>query len=142
MKNTVRRAAAVALALVLLFAAAACGARVVPEGLWEKATYLEDTTFGSGKTTVRIEVKAGEQSVTFTIKTDKTTLGEAMLEHGLISGDEGPYGLYLKTVNGILADYDVDQSYWGFFKNGEMMMVGVDGAEIADGEHYELVYTV
>ena len=142
MKNTVRRAAAVALALVLLFAAVACGARVVPEGLWEKATYLEDTTFGSGKTTVRIEVKAGEQSVTFTIKTDKTTLGEAMLEHGLISGDEGPYGLYLKTVNGILADYDVDQSYWGFFKNGEMMMVGVDGAEIADGEHYELVYTV
>ena len=142
MKNTVRRTAAVALALVLLFAAVACGARVVPEGLWEKATYLEDTTFGSGKTTVRIEVKAGEQSVTFTIKTDKTTLGEAMLEHGLISGDEGPYGLYLKTVNGILADYDVDQSYWGFFKNGEMMMVGVDGAEIADGEHYELVYTV
>ena len=25
------------------------------------------------------------------------------------------------------------------YKNGEMMMVGVDGAAIADGEHYELV---
>lgn len=142
MKNTVRRAAAVALALAVLLTAVACGERIVPEGLWENATYLEDTTFGSGKTTVQVEVKAGEQSVTFTIKTDKATLGEALFEHELIAGDEGPYGLYLKTVNGILADYDVDQSYWGFFKNGEMMMVGVDGAEIADGEHYELVYTV
>ena len=28
-----------------------------------------------------------------------------------------------------------------FYKDGEMMNTGVDGATIADGEHYELVYT-
>ena len=28
-----------------------------------------------------------------------------------------------------------------FTKNGEMMMTGVDGTAITDGEHYELVYT-
>ena len=63
------------------------------------------------------------------------------MEHSLLEGDEGPYGLYVKKVNGITADYDVDQSYWGFYKNGEYMMTGIDMTEFADGEHYELVYT-
>jgi hypothetical protein len=88
-----------------------------------------------------VEVKVEEQSVTFTIKTDKTTLGEALMEHGLIAGDVGQFGLYVKVVNGITADYDIDQSYWAFTKNGEMMLTGVDMTNIADGEHYELVYT-
>ena len=46
-----------------------------------------------------------------------------------------------KKVNGILADYDVDKTYWGLYKNGEYLMTGVDTTEIADGEHYELVKT-
>ena len=49
--------------------------------------------------------------------------------------------VYIKSVNGITADYDVDRSYWAFNKNGEMMLTGVDMTNIADGEHYELVYT-
>ena len=109
------------------------------DALWETATYLSDTELGEGAKTVEVEVKAGEKSITFTIHTDKETLGEAMLDHGLISGEEGAFGLYVKFVNGIEADYDKDATYWGFYKNGEMMMVGVDGAIIADGEHYELV---
>lgn len=108
-------------------------------GAWANATYLQDTEFGNGAKTVQVEVEAEGQSITFTIKTDAETLGEALLAHGLIAGEQGAYGLYVKTVNGILADYDVDGTYWGFYKNGEMMMTGVDGAEISDGEHYELV---
>lgn len=110
-------------------------------GLWANATYTEDTTFGTGATTVTVEVKAEDVSVDLIVKTDKTNLGDALLEHSLIAGDEGAYGMYIKVVNGMTADYDVDQSYWAFYKNGEMMMTGVDGTEIADGEHYELVYT-
>lgn len=110
-------------------------------GLWAAATYTADTTFGNGATTVTVQVKAEDKTVSFTVKTDKKTLGDALLEHDLIAGDQGAYGLYVKKVNGITADYDVDQSYWAFYKGGEMMMVGVDGAEIKDGEGYELVYT-
>ena len=106
---------------------------------WENATYLENTELGKGDKTVVVEVEAGEYSIEFTIHTDKTNLGDALLEHKLIEGDESQYGLYVKKVNGILADYDVDQTYWGFYKNGEMMMVGVSSAEFSDGEHYELV---
>ena len=43
--------------------------------------------------------------------------------------------------SGITADYDVDQSYWGFYKGGEYMMTGVDSTVIADGDAYELVYS-
>ena len=125
------------LTLVMLFALVSCNT-VEKTGAWENATYLKDTELGKGEKTVEVEVVAEEQSVTFTIHTDKATLGEALLEHGLIAGEDGPFGLYVKTVNGILADYDVDGYYWGFYKSGELMMVGVDGAAIADGEHYEL----
>ena len=108
-------------------------------GIWTNALYQNDTEIGEGAKTVQVEVKAGEKSVTFTIHTDKETLGDALLEHNLIAGEKGAYGLYVKLVNGIEADYDKDGTYWAFYKNGEMMMVGVDGAVIADGEHYELI---
>ena len=108
-------------------------------GIWTNALYQNDTEIGEGAKTVQVEVKAGEKSVTFTVHTDKETLGDALLEHNLITGEEGAYGLYVKLVNGIEADYDKDGTYWAFYKNGEMMMVGVDGAVIADGEHYELI---
>ena len=107
--------------------------------VWDNAVYKNDTELGKGSKTVQVEVKAIEKSITFTIHTDKETLGEALFEHDLISGEEGAYGLYVKLVNGIEADYDKDGTFWGFYKNGEMMMVGVDGAVISDGEHYELV---
>ena len=77
----------------------------------------------------------------FVISTDKKMVGDALLEEGLIEGEDGAYGLYVKKVNGILADYDIDKSYWALYKNGEYCMSGVDTTKIADGEHYELVYT-
>ena len=138
MKKTVISLTSLALTLIFIFSLVSCGA---PEDPWKKATYLEDAEFGEGKTTVQVEVKAEDKSVTFTIKTDKKTLGDALLEHDLIAGEESQYGLYVKVVNGITADFDVDQSYWGLSQNGENLMTGVDGVEIADGEHYELVYT-
>ena len=110
-------------------------------GVWENATYLRDMEFGSGSKTVVVEVKAEEQLVTFTIQTDKDTVGAALLEHGLIAGEESQYGLYVKAVNGITADYDVDQSYWAFYINGEYAMTGVDSTEITEGAKYRFEYT-
>lgn len=139
MKQT-KRITLVLLALLMILSLVAC-ATVEKTGAWENATYRKDKEFGEGAITVTVKVEAEEQSVTFTIHTDEKYLGDALLAHDLIAGEEGPYGLYVKTVNGIVADYDEDQSYWNFTKNGELMMVGVDGAEIADGESYELTKT-
>ena len=105
-------------------------------GMWEEAKYLTDTELGEGATTLIVEVKADDRQVTFTIHTDKTTVGEAMQEHGLLEGEESEYGLYIKKVNGILADYNVDQTYWGFYINGEYAMTGADSTNIEEGVTY------
>lgn len=73
-----------------------------------------------------------------TIHTDKATVGEALQELGLIVGEEGPYGLYVKTVNGITVDYDADKAYWAFYINGRYAMSGVDVTKIVSGDTYEL----
>ena len=115
---------------------ASSGEQDVDLGMWEDATYLTDTELGNGATTLVVEVKADDRQVTFTIHTDKTTVGEAMQEHGLLEGEESQYGLYVKKVNGILADYDVDQTYWGFYINGEYAMTGADATNIEEGVTY------
>ena len=138
MKKVINSTVSVILALVFVLCFISCNT-VDNTGAWENATHLKDKELGKGATTVEVEVKAGEQSVTFTIHTDKTILGDALIEHGLIDGEQGPYGLYVKSVNGIVADYDVDKTYWAFYIGGEYAMTGVDGTEITDGAHYELV---
>lgn len=72
----------------------------------------------------------------FEINTDKTTVGDALVELGLISGDEGEYGLYVKKVNGITADYDKDGTYWAFYVDGEYATTGVDSTEVKAGAAY------
>ncbi|MDO4618902.1 MAG: DUF4430 domain-containing protein [Clostridia bacterium] len=109
--------------------------------IWQNATYKEDKTFGAGEKVLYVEVKALENSVTFTVNTDKDNVGDALLEHNLIKGEDGVYGLYIKEVNGIRADYDEDKAYWSFTKNGESMMTGVSGTEFETGDKFELVYT-
>ncbi len=159
MKNSMRKLVALLLVLVAILAFAACGENakenpqqtvetnetvdsgIKKEGLWASATYLEDKTFGEGAKTLTVKVEADGQSVTFTVKSDKETVGDALIEHSLISGENGAYGLYIKVVNGIKADFDTDGAYWSFNKNGEYMMTGVDATNFADGEQYELVYT-
>lgn len=77
----------------------------------------------------------GKES-TFQITTDKKLVGEALIEEELISGEEGPYGLYVKTVNGITLDYDKDGKYWSFYVGEEYALTGVDQTEITDGAVY------
>ena len=140
MKKVLNMTVAVVLMMAFAVCLCACGKTTDTDALWENATYGEDKEFGSGAKTVNIEVKAGDRSVTFTIHTDKDTVGEALFEHNLIDGDDGAYGLYVKVVNGITADYDVDQSYWAFYINGETAMTGVDGENITEGAAYRLEY--
>jgi hypothetical protein len=141
MKKMIRSVVLVALVLSFVLCLVSCNEKIDAEGLWENATYRSDKEFGKGEKTVEVEVKVEEQSVTFTIHTDAETLGAALLEHELIAGEDGQYGIYVKTVNGILADYDINKSYWGFYQNGEYLMSGVDTTAIVGGEHFEIVYS-
>ena len=77
----------------------------------------------------------------FVITTEALNLREALEQENLVQGDESEYGLFVTTVDGEGTDSD-KQEWWCFTKGGEMMMTGVDDTLIADGDHYEIVFTV
>ena len=95
------------------------------------------TVLGEGKTEFDFTVVDKDGNATeFEIHTDKATVGEALLELNLIAGDESEYGLYVKQVNGITADYDVDQTYWAFYVNDAYATAGVDATAVEAGAKY------
>ena len=75
---------------------------------------------------------------TFDIVSDKATVGEALIEEGLISGEDGAYGLYVLTVCDEYHKYEEDGMYWSFYINGEYAMTGVDSTPLEDGAKYTL----
>lgn len=77
-----------------------------------------------------------DNATVWDVRTDETTVGAALIALGLIDGEAGPYGLYVKTVNGITVDYDKDGKYWALYVNGDYGMNGVDMTEIESGATY------
>ena len=136
MKNT-KKLLLLALALTMLLFAVSCN-KAGEGSIWDDATYLTDTELGTGAITVTVSVVAEEKTVTFTVKTDKQILGDALLDNGLIAGEESTYGLYVKEVNGMTADYDTDGLYWAFYQGGAYMLTGVDSTPISGGEAFEI----
>ena len=97
----------------------------------------EPRTVGDGNTSFAFAVTDVDGNIThFTVKTDKKTVGEALLDVGLIKGEDGPYGLYVKTVNDTTLDFDADGKYWGFYVNDGYASAGVDMTEINAGDTY------
>ena len=104
------------LALVMVIGLAACG--------------TNKTTF----TVITTDLEGVES--TFEIATDKETVGEALVEEGLIEGHDTEYGLYVDTVNCISLDWEKDGKYWAFYINGEFAQTGVDSTEVTAGATY------
>lgn len=114
----------------------------------ETESFAESVSDGSAVSEDVSELGKGETSFIFTvtdvdgnetkfsINTDKKTVGEALFELNLIAGEDGPYGMYVKTVNGATYDYDKDGKYWAFYMNGEYAASSVDLTDITEGATY------
>ena len=153
MKNTIITKLSLFFALIMVLSLASCeffdftttsttttaGQQNQLPAIWSSAVYTEDTELGEGAKTFEFVVEADGYTVTFTINTDAETVGKALLDLGLIEGEDSQWGLYVKKVNGMLADYDVDGTYWAFYVNGGYGMYGVDSTPIAEGEVYSFV---
>ncbi len=101
------------------------------------ATFQEGAVLGEGETEFFFIVTDLEgKETSCTIHTDKTIVGDALLELNLIAGDAGDYGMYVKMVNGVHADYDIHGKYWAFYADGAYANSGVDTTEIVDGVTY------
>mgnify|MGYP003295320014 CR=1 FL=1 len=104
----------------------------------EQETAAEEVTvLGEGSRQFKFGVMDIEGKETwFEIHTDEEMVGAALLALKLIEGEEGPYGLYVKSVNGIVADYDKDNVYWAFYVNDDYGATGVDMTKIEEGTIY------
>ena len=104
----------------------------------ESAT-VSVTELGQGSISFDFSVfdQEGKESK-FLIKTDKKTVGEALLENNLIQGETSQYGLYVKTVNGITLDFDKDGYYWAFYCDGKYAVSGVDTTDISSYNSFAL----
>lgn len=74
----------------------------------------------------------------YLIHTDEEFVGFALIAHELIEGEQGPYGMYIKSVLGQVLDYDTDKMYWAFYVGSDYALTGVDMTPITEGEHYQL----
>ena len=123
------------LIVAMAFSMTACGGNDTEKPNTENQTDV--TVLGEGETVFSFVVVDAEGKETkYEIHTDKEKVGEALMEVGLIEGEDGPYGLYVKTVKGITLDYDADGMYWSFYINDGYAMTGVDVTQITEGETY------
>ncbi len=103
----------------------------------EQAYPASGATIGEGETQFGFTcVDAEGNEISYTINTNATVVADALLENNLVEGDDSEWGLYVKKVCGIVADYDVDQTYWAFYIDGEYAMTGVSATDIVPGSTY------
>ena len=128
MKN--KKLVVTALVLVLVVALMA--------GIW-MATRPE-TQSGSKGYTVTVVHKDGSEKV-FEYRTDEEYLAGALLEEGLVAGEDSQYGLTIITVDGEDAVWETDSAYWAIWVGEEMATTGASEIPVYDGSTYKLEYT-
>ena len=119
-----KRLLAVLMCVTLLLALAACAAK---DG--KSVSFTLKVVHGDGS------------EASFDVTTDKETVGEALEDEGIIAGEVGSYGLYVKTVDGETAD-EAKEQWWCLTKDGgQQVNTGVDSTPIEDGATYEFTLT-
>lgn len=96
-----------------------------------------------GAKAITIEViNSADESTMYELNTDAEYLRQAMDEaEGLTyDGTESEYGMMISTVNGEVADYNVNGAYWGFYVNGEYCNYGIDTQPVLDGDAFVIEY--
>ena len=124
------------MAMLLMLAVTGCGG-VGADQPQSEPVVADGDVIGEGAVTFAAQVEDLDgKTVSFTVKTDKTIVGEALQDLGVLQGEEGPYGLYIKTVNGVTLDYDKDGAYWAFYVDGAYATAGVDETNIVETSVY------
>ena len=97
-----------------------------------------------GSKTIEISIthKDGTEKK-FTLHTDAKYLLDAIREkdENLIQGEQGQYGLYIKTIDGYTCN-ETAQEWWGYTRKGEYVETGVELTPIYDGDSFEFKLNV
>lgn len=81
-------------------------------------------------------------SIIYKHNTDAEYLRQALEEiDGLtIEGEESEYGLFIKSINGVTADFEADGAYWSLYTNGEYATYGIDDEPVHDNDSFSIKY--
>lgn len=91
---------------------------------------------GDEKTFTFVAVNADGTSKSFEVTTTKNYLADALVEEGIISGEDSQYGLYVTTVNGEYHKWEDDGKFWALYEGDTMASTGASSLEIKDGATY------
>lgn len=104
-----------------------------------------ETSKGQKEVTLVVVDKEGEKT-SYEVHTDAEYLIQVMedaKDQGLtFDGEDGDYGMMINTVNGEEAVFANDGAYWGFSVNGNYCEYGVSEQPVADGDEFEIKYTI
>lgn len=129
----------VVLIAAMALSATGCSGKKAAETVDGTTVYANGDVVGEGAKQFSLVIADKEgNEIQLEIHTDRDMVGDALLDNQIVAGEESQYGLYVKTVNGITADYDADGVYWAFYIDGEYAMTGVDATEITEGAVYSL----
>jgi len=130
---------AILLVALLLLTGVACGGGAPVPEVDPGGTLAP---IGQGETTFQFVATGPDGTVTiWDVLTDEATVGAALLVVGLIAGDESEWGLMVTEVNGVVADWDANGTFWAFYVDGEFATAGADATYIEPGVIYAFVYT-
>ena len=138
--NSMKKLLSLVLAFVLTAALALTGCSGKPAETTEAPqSGGAVTVLGEGAKSFELTIvdKEGAEHL-YLIHTDEEMVGYALIEHQLIEGEQGQYGMYIKSVLGQVLDYETDGMYWAFYVNGEYAMTGVDQTPIQADTGYML----
>lgn len=99
---------------------------------------------GSKQVEVTVRDDKGEEKG-YQVNTDAEYLIQVLdeLKQGgefTYEGTDGDYGMYITSVNGLEANYDVNQAFWSIYVNGEYGSYGVSDQPVNDGDQFMLAY--
>lgn len=142
MRRTNRLYAVLSMLLVVFIIAAAMCVSCAPKTTDLGATIIAEKEVGEGAKTITFTAVDGEnQATVFTVHTDAEFLRGALEPHGIIAGSDSDFGMWVTTVNGIVAN-DANQEWWKLYGGATMSNYGVDTQKIVDGGKYTFVLTV
>ncbi len=113
-------------------------------GGWQLYRHFAPQAVAGAKTvTLQVTDDIGN-TVEYVVHTDAEYLQQVMDEADGLTyhGEENTYGIMIDTINGLVADYNENGAYWGFFVNGEYCNYGITEQPVADGDVFAIVYTV
>ena len=105
------------------------------------ARYLLAPKAVEGAKTITVDIIYDDTLHRVIINTDALFLRQALDEKGLIDGEESPFGFWVQSVDGRLADEE-NQEWWSLNHNGEFAMYGVDELPVEDGDSFSFILMV